>query len=107
MKNELVAAANIEQGKWFIKPNGTYAYMRIAQSSIRHYKLADNKVWGVSFSGGMTNVLPSELVHPASVEDFIRNILSDGKCFAEEEVCEEPCPGALRKRTTTIVEEFE
>lgn len=68
-----IAAADVPAGGFFRKRGGEYAYLRISESSVRHYGLNPDLVYGVTWNGNMASVTPETLVVPCQIEDLATN----------------------------------
>ena len=78
MSPDMVKAQEIEQGEWFVKKNGHYAYMRISDSSARFLTLDSCQyVFGVCYTGNIARVRRGTLVHRATIKDHIANIAAN------------------------------
>ena len=101
MSEILVRADEIEQGGWFVKKNGHFAYLKLSESSVRFLGLDEDHVHGVCFNGNMTMVRLGALVRQATFGDYLRNI-ADQDDWERLVGCK---PERKRKTVITITEE--
>lgn len=72
-----IPVEQIEQGQFFRKRTGTYVFLRMSPSSVKHLGLeGDNQfhVYGVCFNGNVTKVKIGTEVVSATVQEFLGNI---------------------------------
>lgn len=70
---ETIEASKISSYGFFRKVGGAYVYKIISPSSAAHPNLDASKVYGVAYNGNTATVWATTLVHPATVEEMIKN----------------------------------
>jgi len=70
----MIPVEEIEQGCCFRKKNGTFAYMRLSESSVRHHRLDhETHIYGACYNGNITKVKKGTLVEPVDVSVMREN----------------------------------
>ncbi len=65
-----VRAEEIEEGEFFTKNRGCFAYLRVSDSSVKSHKLDPDKVYGVCHNGNMAVVEKDKHVYRCSIDLF-------------------------------------
>lgn len=89
-KTGCVKAGTLKPGDFFIKRQGTFAYLVVNNNSLFYVAVVDEDefaldtapIVGVSFNGNATKVKPGSLVRKATIADMIQNIEDQAKAGA-------------------------
>ena len=73
-------AQEIRPGEWFRKRGGKYVFLRMAESSVRFYKMDESFIYGTCFNGNTARVPKDKLVCRATALDYVQNIRDSTAC---------------------------
>lgn len=80
----------IEEGFCFRKKNGTLAYLRISESSVKFHGLDhETHIYGACYNGNITKVAKGTLVEPVDISVMDENRYAEeewDRTFAGEEI---------------------
>jgi hypothetical protein len=74
MAEKYLVPAGKLRSRFFVKRTGTYVYLRLSKSSVKHFGLSPDKVYGVCFNGNTTTLDPNTLVRPTDVNALVKNM---------------------------------
>ncbi len=74
---KLVPANQVPRGACFRKQAGSFWYLRVSDSSVKHYGLSCDQVWGICYNGNVTTVDGETMVHIGRIGDMIQNVAEE------------------------------